>query len=245
MVSTVRRRWAPGQGQYGDEIQVQLARFDRRAAPRRRPARGRRETALRGCRRARCQRLPGGSPRRRGSATASSGPSPRSRVAVITIDRPRVSKVSSGNWRRFTERGELEGPPEIDPLVLPMRTFRHLIAEPRRAGGVLRRAGERRAARRAGRPQPRTRDDARQRNAASASPVYWSTAQPYRSSSEVPEASRASMREIIAPGPAGTYCVSLDGERRAALRAECFRRLGEPWGPFTLSARAWAVRGVA
>lgn len=50
---------------------------------------------------------------------------------------------------------------------------------------------------------------------------------------------------LTGTGPAGAYCVSLDGERQAALRAECFRRLGEPSGPFTLSARAWAVRGVA
>jgi SAM-dependent methyltransferase len=50
---------------------------------------------------------------------------------------------------------------------------------------------------------------------------------------------------LTGTGPAGAYCVSLDGRGQAALRAECFRRLGEPSGPFTLTARAWAVRGVA
>ena len=44
-------------------------------------------------------------------------------------------------------------------------------------------------------------------------------------------------------GPAGAYCASLDDERRAALRTGCFGRLGSPPGSFTLSARAWFVRG--
>ena len=44
-------------------------------------------------------------------------------------------------------------------------------------------------------------------------------------------------------GPAGTYCVSLGPKARTAVRNECFRLLGEPAGPFTLTARAWAVRG--
>jgi SAM-dependent methyltransferase len=44
-------------------------------------------------------------------------------------------------------------------------------------------------------------------------------------------------------GPAGEYCLSLDPDRRAALREECRRRLGDPEGPFTLSATAWAVKG--
>lgn len=45
-------------------------------------------------------------------------------------------------------------------------------------------------------------------------------------------------------GPAGSYCSSLEPKRRDALRDELFVRLGSPAGPFALSARAWAVRGV-
>jgi SAM-dependent methyltransferase len=44
-------------------------------------------------------------------------------------------------------------------------------------------------------------------------------------------------------GPAGAYCASLDEDRRADLREGCFRHLGSPDGPFSLRARAWAVRG--
>jgi ubiquinone/menaquinone biosynthesis C-methylase UbiE len=45
-------------------------------------------------------------------------------------------------------------------------------------------------------------------------------------------------------GPAGSFCKSLDEERRAALN-EAFRRgLEVPDGPFELSARAWAVTGT-
>jgi len=44
-------------------------------------------------------------------------------------------------------------------------------------------------------------------------------------------------------GPAGSYCVSLDDERRSALREECRALLGDPQGPFRARARAWyAVR---
>lgn len=46
-------------------------------------------------------------------------------------------------------------------------------------------------------------------------------------------------------GPSGAYCAQLDPDRREALRAGCFRQLGEPSGAFTLSARAWFVRGRA
>jgi SAM-dependent methyltransferase len=46
-------------------------------------------------------------------------------------------------------------------------------------------------------------------------------------------------------GPAGAYTMSLDPDRRAALREECRRRLGNPAGAFTLSATAWAVKGRA
>jgi SAM-dependent methyltransferase len=45
-----------------------------------------------------------------------------------------------------------------------------------------------------------------------------------------------------APGGA---CASLSPERRDDLREECRRRLDDPSGPFTLTARAWAVRGRA
>jgi SAM-dependent methyltransferase len=44
-------------------------------------------------------------------------------------------------------------------------------------------------------------------------------------------------------GPAGAYAMSLDEDRRQALREECRRRLGNPDGPFDLSATAWAVKG--
>jgi ubiquinone/menaquinone biosynthesis C-methylase UbiE len=50
---------------------------------------------------------------------------------------------------------------------------------------------------------------------------------------------------LTGTGPAGAYCVSLEADHQAALREECWRRLGAPPRPFTLSARAWAVRGVA
>jgi ubiquinone/menaquinone biosynthesis C-methylase UbiE len=45
-------------------------------------------------------------------------------------------------------------------------------------------------------------------------------------------------------GPAGAYYASLDPERREALRKRCFGRLGSPPGPFSLGARAFAVRGT-
>jgi hypothetical protein len=44
-------------------------------------------------------------------------------------------------------------------------------------------------------------------------------------------------------GPGGAYCASLDPQRQRQLRTSCFRRLGAPAGPFTLAARAFAVRG--
>jgi hypothetical protein len=46
-------------------------------------------------------------------------------------------------------------------------------------------------------------------------------------------------------GPAGGYASSLDPERREALRVELARRLGDPDGPFRLSARAWYAVGTA
>jgi SAM-dependent methyltransferase len=44
--------------------------------------------------------------------------------------------------------------------------------------------------------------------------------------------------------PSGAYCASLEPRQQAALRDACFRGLGSPAGAFTLSARAWFVRGV-
>jgi ubiquinone/menaquinone biosynthesis C-methylase UbiE len=44
-------------------------------------------------------------------------------------------------------------------------------------------------------------------------------------------------------GPAGSYVASLDADRRAELRDRCRALL--PVAPFTLTARAWAARGLA
>jgi len=44
-------------------------------------------------------------------------------------------------------------------------------------------------------------------------------------------------------GPSGGYCASLEPDRREALREACFRRLGSPEGPFTITARAWYAVG--
>jgi SAM-dependent methyltransferase len=43
--------------------------------------------------------------------------------------------------------------------------------------------------------------------------------------------------------PSGAYCASLDDDAREALRRACFARLGSPQRDFTLTARAWFVRG--
>jgi SAM-dependent methyltransferase len=45
-------------------------------------------------------------------------------------------------------------------------------------------------------------------------------------------------------GPAGAYTASLQPERQAALREEFARRLRNPSGRFTLSARAWCAVGA-
>jgi len=45
--------------------------------------------------------------------------------------------------------------------------------------------------------------------------------------------------------PAGAFCASLDPERQQALRTALSRRLGDPEGPFELSARAWYAVGRA
>ena len=44
-------------------------------------------------------------------------------------------------------------------------------------------------------------------------------------------------------GPAGSYCVSLRPELQAELREQMRSELDDPEGPFTLTARAWCVRG--
>lgn len=44
-------------------------------------------------------------------------------------------------------------------------------------------------------------------------------------------------------GPAGAYAASLEAEGQSALRDEFARRLGDPVGPFTLTARAWCAVG--
>jgi hypothetical protein len=43
-------------------------------------------------------------------------------------------------------------------------------------------------------------------------------------------------------GPAGAYVAKLDGEGRRELQDRCRQLLPDP--PFTLSAVAWAARGV-
>ena len=46
-------------------------------------------------------------------------------------------------------------------------------------------------------------------------------------------------------GPAGAYLAKLSPEQREQVRTELFKIVGEPSGPFTLSASACAVRGLA
>jgi SAM-dependent methyltransferase len=48
---------------------------------------------------------------------------------------------------------------------------------------------------------------------------------------------------LLGVGPAGEYVVSLPADRQETLREEYRRRLSEPTGAMTLSARAWAARG--
>ena len=64
----------------------------------------------------------------------------------------------------------------------------------------------------------------------------------------VVDASYDDFEDLWAPfptgvGPAGAYTASLGEDAQAALRDEFRRRLGEPEGPFTLSARAWCALG--
>jgi len=51
---------------------------------------------------------------------------------------------------------------------------------------------------------------------------------------------------LLGQGPAGAYLRSIDDARREALRSEVKRRLAlrSEGAPFSLSARAWAVRGI-
>ena len=63
-------------------------------------------------------------------------------------------------------------------------------------------------------------------------------------------ASYADFEDLWAPlptgvAPAGAFCKSLDDDRRAALHDAYRRRLGVGDGPFELTARAWAVAGIA
>jgi SAM-dependent methyltransferase len=69
------------------------------------------------------------------------------------------------------------------------------------------------------------------------------------SSALVVEADYADFDDLWAPfptglGPSGAYCASLDPDRQQALRDAYHRRLGSPSGAFTLTARAWFVRGT-
>jgi SAM-dependent methyltransferase len=45
-------------------------------------------------------------------------------------------------------------------------------------------------------------------------------------------------------GPTGEWAKSLDTEQRREARAELYRQVGEPEGPFTLRGRAWAARAT-
>ena len=45
-------------------------------------------------------------------------------------------------------------------------------------------------------------------------------------------------------GPAGAWLATLDDDRRQAAHGELHRQLGEPDGPFTLTAKAWATRAT-
>jgi SAM-dependent methyltransferase len=45
-------------------------------------------------------------------------------------------------------------------------------------------------------------------------------------------------------GPAGAYAASLGPDDRSTLREQLRATLGNPAGPFALTARAWCVRGV-
>jgi hypothetical protein len=80
----------------------------------------------------------------------------------------------------------------------------------------------------------------------------WSTAglRDVRFGPLVVRASYADFEDLWSPlptgvAPSGAFCKSLDGDRRDALRDAYRPRLGVGDGPFELTARAWAVAGIA
>lgn len=65
----------------------------------------------------------------------------------------------------------------------------------------------------------------------------------------VVRASYADFEDLWSPllagvGPSGSFCKSLDEERRARLQGAFRKRLGVGKGPFELTARAWAAAGM-
>jgi SAM-dependent methyltransferase len=71
-----------------------------------------------------------------------------------------------------------------------------------------------------------------------------------RSGALVVRAAYADFEDLWSPllsgvAPSGAFCASLDEAGRAALHDAYRRRLGVATGPFELTARAWAVAGVA
>jgi SAM-dependent methyltransferase len=71
-----------------------------------------------------------------------------------------------------------------------------------------------------------------------------------RTGEVVVSAQYESFNDLWAPlelgvGPAGAFVVAQEPARRAAIRDELRRGLGEPRGPFSLDARAWWVVGRA
>jgi SAM-dependent methyltransferase len=62
------------------------------------------------------------------------------------------------------------------------------------------------------------------------------------------EASYSDFEDLWQPftagiGPAGAYCASISPARRSELRERLRTSLGDPAGPFTLTARAWCAVG--
>ena len=71
-----------------------------------------------------------------------------------------------------------------------------------------------------------------------------------RSGRLVARATYAGFEDLWSPlpagvAPSGAFCVSLDADRRAALRDAYRRRLGVGDEPFELTARAWVAAGIA